>query len=783
MMRVYTCLTQDHAPPLLLLAVLVCLAGSVVTIGVLNCAIRARGWSRAGWLLLCGVSGGAAIWCTHFIAILAYQPAQMLSISPLLTMASLLLAILGSGLGFTLAIGPGWLQSRAIGPWLGGLVLGAAIAGMHYSGMLALGTGTVIFDRSLLLASLLFSVLLATGSTVLAARAQGAWPAWLGAAVCFGLGILSLHMTGMGAILQLPPVQELGRGDVQAPLALAVGALAMMVLGSAAAACLIEHHSEADGSIRMRRLADSAIEGLAITLGGRIVEANASFQAMVGLPRAQLIGRELLGELLPPLHLPADVAEAPALETSLRRADGSLLDVELMVRDNVPLPGKRVFALRDLRERREQERRINHLALHDPLTGLLNRARFTQQMEQMLRKGGKPVALLHIGLDRFKQINEQHGHAGGDVLLRGFGRRLSMLLPNGGLATRLGGDEFAMLKPYAREHEIHDLIARIESAAAEPDYLAGAEIATTAAIGVALFPEDATTGEALLADADVALRRAKARPTRGACFYQADRDAGVRQRRRLGEDLRNALAQGQLEVFFQVQVSVASNTPCGHEALLRWRHPEHGMVSPAQFIPLAEESGLILPLGEWVLRQSCIGAAREPRLGKVAVNLSPVQFAHADLPRLVAEVLAETRLDPARLELEITESTLMKDEHQTLDVLRRLKALGVGVAMDDFGTGYSSLGTLRAFPFDKIKLDRSFMREIESSSQALAILRAVLGIGRGLNIPVLAEGVETQAELARLRIEQCEEAQGFLFGRPAPLRDLFGGLGAGHVAA
>ncbi|PHK95866.1 bifunctional diguanylate cyclase/phosphodiesterase [Pseudoroseomonas rhizosphaerae] len=769
MMRVYWCVTEQHDLRLVLLAALVCLAGSVTALGVLRRAAQARSWSRAGWLLLSGMAGGSAIWCTHFIGILAYEPGTRLGFEPGLTLASLVIAILACTGGFAVAAG------RARGAaLLGGALVGGGVGAMHYTGMLAYGAGGVVtYDRLYLAASLALSVLFGMAALWRGLRGGG-WRGILGGALLFSAGIVALHFTGMAAVQVLPLPLDMEGNGTHAALALTVGLVTLMVMAAAAAAHLIDHRNEEDGMLRMRRLVDSAIEGLAIVQNGRILEANQSFQAMAGLPRAALVGQEMPGALLPPLHLPEGRPEA-TVETQLRRADGTLLDVELVVRDNVPRPGKRVFALRDLRERREQERRIRHLALHDALTGLPNRARFTQQLEQTLRAAGlarQSVALIRLGLDRFKEINDLYGHMAGDAVLRSYARQISTLAPPGSVAARLGGDEFALLLPYVAEGELRAVLDALEALARQPHWVGPAEILASAAIGVALFPLDAQAGEALLADSDVAMRRAKALRSGGACFYQAEMDASVRVRRRLAEDLRGALAMGQLRLFYQPQVELATGRRTVHEALMRWRHPMRGFVSPAEFIPLAEESGLILTLGEWALRTACAAAAADPRMGRVAVNLSPLQFMQPGLPQAIATILAETGLPPGRLELEITESTLMQDQDRATVMVGQIRALGVQVAMDDFGTGYSSLGTLRAFSFDKIKLDRSFLREIGSSRQAMTILRAVLAIGQGLGVPVLAEGVETEEQRALLRAEGCAEAQGYLFGEPLPPEEL-----------
>ena len=290
-----------------------------------------------------------------------------------------------------------------------------------------------------------------------------------------------------------------------------------------------------------------------------------------------------------------------------------------------------------------------------------------------------------------------------------------------------------------------------------------------ASLGVALYPDHAATAESLVSNGDLALARAKASRSEKICCYDPSMDERVRERRRLAAELRDAIANAQLEIYYQPQVSVATGRIHGFEALLRWRHPQRGFIPPCDFIPLAEESGLIAEIGEWVLRKACVDAASWEQRFRVAVNLSPVQMSHTDLPSLIQRALNDAGLDAERLELELTESTLIADKVHSLDVIERIKALGATIAIDDFGTGYSSLDTLRAFPFDKIKLDRSFMREIETSPQAMAILRAVLALGRSLDVTVIAEGIETDGQLAMLKEEGCGEAQGYLLGRPAPL--------------
>jgi len=350
---------------------------------------------------------------------------------------------------------------------------------------------------------------------------------------------------------------------------------------------------------------------------------------------------------------------------------------------------------------------------------------------------------------------------------------LSKLLQDGEFIARVGGDEFTAIKRFSKQNDLLEFAARLERTLMRAVSIDDREAKMGASIGIAVFPDDGKDRDALASNADMAMYRAKLDVTRTICFYESGMDETARARRALARDLRQAGERGELDLHYQVQTSIRTGDTCGYEVLLRWNHPVRGAIPPLEFIPIAEESGAIIEIGEWVLRKACREAASWDRPYKIAVNLSPVQFAHADLAKLVHEILLETGLPAHRLELELTETTLVADKDRTLHILRQIKALGVTIAIDDFGTGYSSLDTLRSFPFDKIKLDRSFMSEVEHSPQAKAIVRAVLTLGKSLDIRVLAEGVETDCQLSILRAEGCDEAQGYLLGRPQPIDRIF----------
>ena len=430
--------------------------------------------------------------------------------------------------------------------------------------------------------------------------------------------------------------------------------------------------------------------------------------------------------------------------------------------------GAWVSTFEDISERKQSEMKIEYMARHDGLTGLPNRGSFTHHLQRALERAGRDqrIAVLGIDLDRFKEVNDQLGHRTGDMVLNEYARRVSSALQDGEYMSRFGGDEFAAFKIYRNDAELLGFIGRLEEAASERFAVERNEVSIGASIGVAIYPNDAKSAEKLIGNADMAMYRAKSNLMERVCFYEPEMDEAARDRRLMAHDLWDAIAKEQLILRFQVQKSVQTGSTTGYEALLRWQHPERGLVAPTDFIPVAEECGAIVPIGEWVLRQACIEAAFWDSSIKLAVNISPVQLGNPNLVDVVKSALEVAGLAPGRLELEVTESAIISDKARALHMLGQIKDLGVTIAIDDFGTGYSSLETLRAFPFDKIKLDRSFMSEVETSKQAKAVVRAILELGRGLDVPVLAEGVETSEQLSFLLVEGCDEAQGYYLGRP-----------------
>jgi diguanylate cyclase (GGDEF)-like protein len=419
--------------------------------------------------------------------------------------------------------------------------------------------------------------------------------------------------------------------------------------------------------------------------------------------------------------------------------------------------------------------RAGHLAMHDILTGLPNRVLLNERLEHALGrvKPDEVVAVHILDLDQFKHVNDTLGHPIGDKLLRIVAERLRGLVRDTDTIARMGGDEFAIVQvSLPPAHDAQSLAHRVIEAVSHPYEIDGHQVIIGTSVGIAVGPADGLSPEQLMRNADLALYRAKGEGRGTFRFFEAEMNAEMQARRAMEYDLRRALAAGEFELHYQPVVNLASNEISGFEALIRWRHAERGMVPPGAFIPLAEEIGLIVPVGEWALREACSTAARWPEHLTVAVNISPAQFRNPGLVQAVVNALAATGLPAHRLELEITETAHLMDNEATLAMLHQLRDLGVRIANDDFGTGYSSLSYLQSFPFDRIKIDRSFVKTIAESTGSLNIVRAVAALANGLGIPATAEGVENKAQLDSVRSEGCTEMQGFLLSKALPAHEI-----------
>ena len=517
---------------------------------------------------------------------------------------------------------------------------------------------------------------------------------------------------------------------------------------------------------------------------GRFILLNRAGEEFLGVPRAAIIGktdhdffpreeadrfvardRRALQSRQPqvveeePVHTPHNGIRC--LRTKI-----------IAVRDSADRPLYLLGISEDITEQKLAGERIKYMAHHDGLTSLANRALFRQQLDAAMtefRRTGRKVTLYFFDLDGFKKINDTLGHPIGDALLRMLADRLRHCAGDGDTVARLGGDEFGILHPASPNAKDETALAReLVQRISKPYDVGGNRLTVTASIGISASGEACADSDRMLRNADVALYRAKGDGRNAFRFYDPSMDHHLEEKRARELSVRNALARGELEVHYQPFVSVTNERICGFEALIRWRHPERGLLPPSEFIPIAEEAGFIGALGEWVLRKACEDAATWPVYIGLAVNISPSQCAPA-LTQTVMSALAASRLSPGQLELEITESALLQDSSTTVSVLHQLRGLGVKISMDDFGTGYSSLSYLRSFPFDKIKIDKSFVKDVLTDGDSLAIVRAVAGLGASFGVPTTAEGVETIEQFEQVRDAGCTHVQGYYFGRPMPL--------------
>jgi len=769
--NVVSILVDHHDLRLVAVAALVCALSAFAGMTLLAHARRTEGVMAMVWIGIAAIAVGFGIWSTHFVAMLSFSVGIPTGYDLPLTLLSLAIAVAIVGGGLLYAT----VGRQRHDSLLAGAVVGIGISAMHYIGMSALLVGgDITWDPVVLATSLLLGIGFGAAALHVGTRSPDLrWRA--GGALLLTLGIVSMHFTGMGAAGFENCYAIVSESDITPGwLSLVVALSSILILLVALAATYLDlrdRQRSAAEADRMRGLADAAVEGLLVCREQIIVTANSSFMGLVALDAGVVAGRHLCDFLSPTVVSTLGDHPHTPIETELTTSRGDKLPVEVILRD-VDFGGKphQAVAIRDLTARKRAEQHIRFLAHHDPLTGLPNRATFARALEDEIahaRRHGQVFAVLGLDLDRFKEVNDLFGHPVGDSLLQRVGQVLLKTVEGLGSAARLGGDEFAVLLTNvgtaSRAGHIAETI--LEAFRADNER-AGSGAMIAASIGIAMYPENAEDAEHLMSYADTALYRAKQEGRGIYRFFETTMGAEVRERRLLEHDLRHAVSRNQLRLVYQPQVDIRSGEVTGFEALVRWDHPERGSVSPGTFVPIAEESGLILQIGEWVLRTACAEAARWAAPLSIAVNVSAVQLHSPAFAQTVLEVLLETGLKPERLEIEITETALVRDITRAVATLRQVRSLGVHIAMDDFGTGYSSLANLRAFPFSRIKVDQSFIRSVDSNDQSAAIVRAVLGLGSGLNVPVVAEGVERPEELEFLRGEVCQSAQGYLLSRP-----------------
>ena len=762
MFRVLECVMQQHDYRFVLVAALVCLLGNIGLFILLRRAASCVQARRGHWLLVAAIAEGVAVWATHFIAMLAYDGGMPISFDIGLTLLSVAIAIVV----FWGVIG--WL-GRSPRPGrclLAGAGAALGIAAMHFTGIASIVAPVrLTFEPLPIVAALLLSALLFAGAFLTFAVTDG-WRKVLLPAVPAVLSIVVLHFTVMSVTTLVPDPTQATDGAAAMSrqwLVTAVVLATLVLIALAVAGTFIDRWlTDALG------LADATLEGIAIVSEGRIIEVNKRLGKLIGVSGGALIGSAPSDWLLTAEGRAFELADGHSTEARVRGCadDDQIFEVTAHA---IEYRGRScdVLAVRDLSDRKRAQREIEHMASHDPLTNLANRSHFMRALDKAIDTD-EPFALLALDLDRFKAVNDIFGHGAGDDILRRVAAILESSMRGDDLVARIGGDEFLVIQRGASSaDDARKLANRILHTLASEMDVNRDPMAVGASIGVAFYPQDGQDAETLQQNADTALYRAKNNGRGNAAFFDQEMDELARERRMLEHDLRHAIPRGQLRLVFQPLVATAFNSIIGYEALLRWDHPERGEVPPDFFIPVAEEIGAIVPIGEWVLREACAVAAGWPSNLSVAVNVSTVQFQVPNLPQVVRDALQQTGLDAHRLELEITETAFMRNRQGALKALHEIRAMGVRIAMDDFGTGYSSLSNLKAFPFDKIKIDKSFVSSISDDEAARSIVRAIVGLGRSFNMPIVAEGVETEAQRQMLLDEGCPQAQGFYFGAPA----------------
>lgn len=675
------------------------------------------------------------------------------SYSPSLVVISLFVAILASYTALDLSGRIATTKGRAVYLWIAGgaLAMGVGVWSMHFIGMLALRSPFAMgFDLGITAVSLLIAVW--SSGFALWLVNQPRLPAWqlVCGALIMGTGIASMHYTGMAAMRMTPGIDY--------DPAWFGGSLLIAVVASGAALWIAFNLRRNTPYVRLVRCGAAVVMGVAI-VGMHYTGMAAARFADNSFCGAALNG--LSGKGLDNLVLVSTLAVlAIALLTSL-------LDARLEARTAV---------LADSLSQANQE--LTHLALHDTLTGLPNRTLLADRIEhaiQTVKEQGGCFALMFIDLDGFKPVNDAFGHHMGDQLLREVGQRLREDLRSHDTLARIGGDEFVLLVQLTQPNDALGLAERQVVLINRAFQVAEHELKISASVGIAMFPGNGSTPQELLMNADAAMYHAKGIGKNGYSFFDVSMNTNARKQLQLLQDLRNAIEQQQFRLYYQPKFDAASGLPVGAEALLRWEHPQQGLLSPAMFIDVAEKTGLIIPIGEWVLNEACrqmrLWCAQGHENWRIAVNLSAVQFGHAGLVKSVAMALERHQLPANSLTLEITETTAMSDADASMTVLQQLSEMGVDLSIDDFGTGYSSLMYLKRLPANELKIDRGFVRDLEHDSDDAAIVSAIVALGQALGLRIVAEGVETDAQQNFLTRLGCNSLQGYLLGQPLPAAD------------
>ncbi|WNR46726.1 EAL domain-containing protein [Paenibacillus roseipurpureus] len=790
-------ITSSYHTSLVTFSILIAIIASFASLDLGIRIHKAKGFARQAWLAGGAFAMGMGIWSMHFIAMLAFHLNISITYQLSTVIFSVIPALLASWIALHIISRP---SMRASHVFIGATFIAAGIVSMHYIGMEGMVMGATItynpylwalsaiiaYVVSLVALRLLFSVRLHAGTRTL-------WMRKLVSSIIMGLAICGMHYTGMAAAtFHHDHTLEVSTSSLDTLfLAYLIGFGVLFILGLAFISTFIDRRFESQSKTlekRFRSVVESAVDAIILADNkGRIILWNQGAHRMLGYGENEMIGKQM-STLFPErynLLYRADIAKA--LQTGKSELLGHTVEMHALRNDQNELPIEVSIAIweeegsyflsniiRDISERKKSEEKINQMVYRDPLTGLPNRLLLNDRLMLALNQADanqQVIGIMFIDLDRFKYINDTLGHAMGDRLLVEVAGRFQSCVGKGDTLSRQGGDEFIILWTNTSEDDMMKKAQRIVELFSQSFSIEDHELFVTPSIGISLYPADGSDMDTLIKNADTAMYRVKEIGKNDFQFYTPEMNEMVSKKMQLEIGLRKALERKEFEVYYQPQIDVNSGRVIGVEALIRWEHPKLGFISPVEFIPIAEETGLIIPIGEWVLKEACRQNKEWQNQGfpamRMAVNISSRQFKQSNLIAIVSKALEESGLEPHYLELELTES-IIQDSKYAIMTMHQLKQMGIYLSIDDFGTGYSSLSYLKLFPIDSLKIDQSFTRNMFEDDKDAALVHTIISMAHNLDLKVIAEGVETEAQLAFLSQRQCNEAQGYLFSRPLP---------------